>query len=265
MSRASRCHGDSDLHTFVLHFDDFLLIQVQTTFHTQQFDWLSSSFVYLVCWSLPAAASSRHHACRSSSISIVSSACSLSSSSMAYRFLLPPFRHQAAKCPEFHTSSKLLFLPCHLSLAPCRLSFRCPSAMSSFLHLCHLCHRCAHCHPNSDFFPKLRFPLPLPLYAASSARSTILWIFLSRFGHHLSLPFRSPLEHSCRLPFHWLSGLSLRHRRSSGSVIQQALWHQCLDCEHLLFISDRAESVLKFVCPRHNAPRPVRCPFQICC
>ena len=43
--------------------------------------------------------SSRHHVCRSSSFSADSSMFSLSSSWMAYNFLLPPFLHQAAMCP----------------------------------------------------------------------------------------------------------------------------------------------------------------------
>ena len=42
---------------------------------------------------------SRHHACRSSSFSANSSTFSLSSSSVAYRFLFPAFLRQAAMCP----------------------------------------------------------------------------------------------------------------------------------------------------------------------
>ena len=41
---------------------------------------------------------------------------------------------------------------------------------------------------------------------------------------------------------------AVRHRRSSEPAIQQqAFWHQFLDCEHLVLVSDLAESVLEFV------------------
>ena len=40
--------------------------------------------------------------------------------------------------------------------------------------------------------------------------------------------------------------LTVRHGRSSEPPVQQALWHQFLDCEHLLLVPDLAKSVLKF-------------------
>ena len=40
---------------------------------------------------------------------------------------------------------------------------------------------------------------------------------------------------------------AVRHRRSSEPAVQQAFWHQFLDCEHLLLVSDLAQSDLKLV------------------
>ena len=58
-----------------------------------------------------ALSSSRHHACRSSSLSADSSMFSLSSSSMAYKCLLPPFLHQAAMCPVLSHVPHVLVSP----------------------------------------------------------------------------------------------------------------------------------------------------------
>ena len=65
---------------------------------------------------------------------------SLSSSSAAYIFcfLLSCTKLQCVQ--PCHTSNTFWTLPCHLSLALCLISCRCPSATSSFLHPCHLCH-----------------------------------------------------------------------------------------------------------------------------
>ena len=79
------------------------------------------------------------------------------SSSLAYKLLLPPFRHRVLL---FHKSNMFCFLPCHLSLARCFLSCHCPSAMSFFLAdllLCHLWHLDILVHSNSDTFQNSMF------------------------------------------------------------------------------------------------------------
>ena len=85
-------------------------------------------------------------------------------------------------------------------------------------------------------------------------------LLLGSHSHNLlSLPFQSPLERLCHVSCFWLSDPSLscqdvlqrnneftvRHRRPSEPVVQQSLWHQLLDREHLLLVPDLAESVLK--------------------
>ena len=97
VTRGSRVHGDFDFQPLVSHLHDLLRAQTVTVLHTQQ--WCLIGFLRSLLVSsddrllslLIFTSFSRHHACRSSSFLVDSSTFSLSSSSIAYKFPLPPF------------------------------------------------------------------------------------------------------------------------------------------------------------------------------
>ena len=147
--------------------------------------------------------------------------------------------HKNSCCSLFYVQRALV-------LALCRLSCHCPSATGSSLHLCLLCHRGTFVRSNSDLFQNQCFlcrflcrQLAVPHFPPSFFAA----IPILHWGTCVS-----SLAPNCRDCCNLVDDDVLRHRRSSESVDQQALGHQLLDCEHLYFVSDCAESVFKFVC-----------------
>ena len=132
----------------------------------------------------------------------------LSSSSTAYKFVLPPFRHHAGVCPF------------HLSLLLCSLSCHCLSAMSSFLSDLHFCN---HYH----LFPKLYF----------------FGLFICRQLATRDPQFASPFA---TVPIFIGTLVSIFLFLAVGTVAtsSQDLF---LDCEHLFLISEYAAPVLEFL------------------
>ena len=229
--------------------------------------WLSFFTLLLCCLLITSChcsfslSSNKHHACKSSSFSVDSWAFSPSSSSTETRSLFPPFLHQAAMCPVLPHVQHVLVSP----LPP----FSCP--FTSFLAAAFL--------PGVLSSILAAFAaLPIPVLTLANAPLS----FASSFVYSLQSDVHDPLVSfsarilsiflRCHSNLHWgtrvmflVSGcrnchylvdndvlqrnneFTVRHRRPSEPVVQQASWHQFLDCKHRFLVSDLAKSVLTLV------------------
>ena len=122
------------------------------------------------------------------------------------------------------------------------------------MYLCHPCHLGIHFLFNPDPFQNFIFLCRFfcRRLAPRDPRFIDL-LLLSNVHHHLSPPSQFASERSCQSSCFVAVGtvptlpMMFSNRHSSESAVQQALRHQCLDCEHLFLVSDCAESVLEFV------------------
>ena len=196
-------------------------------------DWLPSPCVGLVGRS-PLATANFHFLPTNTALAalhhcqVCSSMFSLSSSSLAYKLLLPPFRHRVLL---FHKSNMFCFLPCHLSFARCFLSCHCPSAMSFFLAdllLCHLWHLDILVHSNSDTFQNSMF-LCLFLCRRLAPRDP-------RFA---GLLFLSPRNQK----FNRLSSISLL----TASIFSSSLFMPILFSNFVRFVDKRPQDVIELL------------------
>ena len=176
------------------------------------------------------------------------------------------------------TSNMFLFLPCHLSLALCLLSCRCLSAIfAAFAALLIPALTLAKAPLSfaNSFVDRLQSEVHNPLVSFLAHTLSIFFRFHSNLPWSTCVMFPPLGCRDCRHLFNddvlqRNDELTVRHRRSSEPAVQQAFWHQFLDCEHLLLIHDLTKSVLKlvhFVCERPQGchqtdPRLSLCPFR---
>ena len=165
---------------------------------------------------------------------------------MAYRFLFPPFLHQAAMCPVLPHVQHVLDPP----LPP----FSCPLLPFLPLPFCRV-HLPTFATFATFLVPALtlaKAPLSFARFFVNSLQSKVYDPLVSLLARILSIFFRchSNLHRSACVMF-LVSGYrnchnlvddvvlqrnnenTVRHRRPSEPAVQQAFWHQFLDCKHL--------------------------------